>query len=169
MLKPDFYFDSIFQIPYDSLYEQGVRGLIYDVDNTLVSHADKLPPTKIISLIEKLRVTGFQVGLLSNNNSKRLRVFNESLQLPGFSMAAKPFTATIRRLMGNMGVSPDETAIIGDQLFADVWCGKRAGIITILVKPITEEEIITVRLKRGLERRMLKRYLNDTPRYEPKN
>lgn len=104
---------------------------------------------------------GFQVGLLSNNNARRLDVFNESMQLPGASMAAKPFTAVLRRLMKEMDVNPTETAIIGDQLFADVWCGKRAGLTTVLVKPLTEKEVVTVRIKRGLERRFLKRY------YEP--
>ena len=158
LLKPDFYFDSIFHVPYERLYEQGVRCLIYDIDNTLASHADKRPPTKIVTLVKKLRGMGFQIGLLSNNSARRLQVFNETMKLPGASMAAKPFTAILRRLMKEMGMNPQETAIIGDQLFADVWCGKRVGVTTVLVKPITEKEVITVRMKRGLERRVLKRY-----------
>ena len=160
LLKPDFYFDSIFDIPYNRLYEQGLRGIIYDIDNTLVTHADKKPTQKIVSLVNDLQDMGFKVGLLSNNNSRRLEIFNRSMCLPGASMAAKPFTKALRRMMVDMDVTPKETAIIGDQLFADIWCGKRAGIVTVLVKPISEKEVITVRLKRGLERRMLKRYLN---------
>ena len=162
LLKPDFYFDSIFQVPYEDLYNQGVRGLIYDIDNTLVTHDDKYPPDRIISFVSDLQSTGFQVGLLSNNNARRLAAFNESMRLPGASMAAKPFTKALKRMMAKMEVDPHETAIIGDQLFADVWCGKRAGIITVLVKPISEKEVITVRLKRGLERRILKRYYTQT-------
>ena len=158
LLKPDFYYDSIFHVPYEELYGQGLRGLIFDIDNTLVSHDDKVPPGKITDLVEKLQGMGFQIGLLSNNNSRRLEAFNESMQLPGASMAAKPFTLSLRRLMQKMEISPQETAIIGDQLFADIWCGKRVGIMTILVKPITHKEVITARVKRGLERRMLKRY-----------
>ena len=162
LLKPDLYLESIFQIPYEQLYEQGIRGLIYDVDNTLVNHGEKQTPSKIVSLVERLRQMGFQVGLLSNNNAQRINAFNEPIQLPGASNAAKPFTASLRRLMREMCVSPHETAIIGDQLFTDIWCGKRAGLLTILVKPISVDEIILVRLKRGLERRMLKRYLRQT-------
>lgn len=161
MLKPDFYFDSIFQIPYDRLYDSGIRCLIYDIDNTLVSHYDKRPPVKIVSLINRLRKRGFQVGLLSNNTSRRVNSFNEFMGLPGSSKAAKPFTAVLRRVMEEMDANPQETAIIGDQLFADVWCGKRAGITTVLVKPITDKEFFTVRIKRGLERRMLKKYLKE--------
>ena len=158
MLKPDFYFDSIFQLPYEHLYKQGVRGLIYDIDNTLASHADKYPPVKIISLIKRLQKMGFKVGLLSNNSYKRLAVFNQTMRLPGTARAGKPFAAALRKLMKKMDVNPKETAIIGDQLFADIWCGKRAGVMTVLVKPITEKEVVTVRIKRGLERWVLKRY-----------
>lgn len=158
MLKPDFYFDSIFQVPYDRLYEQGIRGLIYDIDNTLASHADLRPPGKIVSLVKQLQEMGFRVGLLSNNTSRRLSVFNETMKLPGASRAAKPFATSLMRLMKQMDIEQQQAAIIGDQLFADVWCGKKAGITTVLVKPITEKEVITVRIKRGLERRFLKRY-----------
>jgi len=161
LLNPDFYFDSIFQIPYEQLYAQGIRGLIFDIDNTLAGYDDRRPPLKTASLINRLHKVGFQVGLLSNNNAKRLTTFNEFMQLPGASLAAKPFTPALRRVMKEMGVSPNETAIIGDQLLADIWCGKRAGITTVLVKPLTEKEVITVRLKRGLERRMLQRYLSN--------
>ena len=158
LLKPDFYFDSIFSVPYDHLYKQGIRGLIYDIDNTLVSHADVRPPGKIVSLVKKLQGMGFYVGLLSNNTPKRMREFNEKMNLPCASRAAKPFAFSLKKLMKKMGMMPAEVAIIGDQLFADVWCGKRAGITTVLVKPITKTEVVTVRLKRGLERKFLKRY-----------
>ena len=104
---------------------------------------------------------GFQVGLLSNNSSRRLTAFNKTMNLPGTARAGKPFAASLRKLMKEMDVNPQETAIIGDQLFADIWCGKRAGVTTVLVKPITEKEVVTVRIKRGLERWVLKRY------YEP--
>jgi len=161
LIQPDFYFDSIFQIPYDRLYEQGIRCLVFDIDNTLAGYDDKHPPLKTASLINKLHDKGFKVGLLSNNNATRLQTFNEFMQLPGASLAAKPFTPALKRIMKEMGVGPSETAIVGDQLLADIWCGQRAGITTILVKPMTEKEVITVRLKRGVERRMLKRFLKD--------
>ena len=159
MLCPDYYYDSVFHIPYENLYEQGIRALIYDIDNTLATHADTHPPKATLELVEKLKGMGFKVALLSNNSPNRLNTFNEAMQLPGASLAAKPFTPGLRRVMQEMEVNCEETLIIGDQLFADVWCGKKGGISTILVKPITDKEWWTVRLKRGLERRMLKRYL----------
>jgi len=164
LINPDFYFDSIFQIPYDHLHEQGIRGLIFDIDNTLAGYDDKRPPVNTASLINKLHKMGFKVGLLSNNNAKRLQTFNEFMQLPGASLAAKPFTPALKRVMKEMGVDSNETAIIGDQLLADIWCGQRAGITTVLVKPLTEREVITVRLKSRLERKLLQRYLNERAR-----
>ena len=161
MINPNFYYDSVFHIPYEELYKQGIRGLIYDIDNTLAGYEDKHPRQQTADLINKLHEMGFKVGLLSNNTSGRLTTFNEFMKLPGASLAAKPFTPALRRVMKEMGVAPHETAIIGDQLLADIWCGQRAGITTILVKPLTESEVITVRLKRGLERRLLKRYLSE--------
>ena len=159
MIYPDLYYDSIFHIPYERLYEQGKRGLIYDIDNTMAGYADKIPPADTMDLVNKLLGMGFQIGLLSNNRASRLNEFNKSMKLPGASMAGKPFTSGLMRVMDDMGVSPFETVMIGDQLFADVWCGKRAGITTVMVKPLTEHEILFVKLKRGLERVMLKQFL----------
>ena len=159
MIRPDFYYNSIYEIPYERLYEQGLRALVYDIDNTLVTHADEYPTEPVVALIERLRKIGFKIALLSNNTPNRLNNFNKDIKLHGASMAAKPFTPGLRRVMRAMQVNEKETAIIGDQLFADVWCGQKAGVTTVLVKPITEKEWWTVRLKRGLERRMLKRFL----------
>ena len=159
MLKPDFYFDSIFQIPYEKLYDQNVRALIYDIDNTMAGYEEIRPPVKVVDLVNKLIDKGFKVGLLSNNNKKRVNSFNESMGLPMASKANKPLTSALGRVISEMGVHKSEAVIIGDQLFTDVWCGKRAGITTILVKPLTENDVLSVRLKRGLERRLLKNYL----------
>ena len=160
MLKPDYYFESVFHIPYDRLYELGIRALIYDIDNTLASYDDKLAPEQIRLLVKDLKEMGFKVGLLSNNNARRVDMFNEPMGLPSSSMSGKPFTIALMRLMGEMAVQGQECAIVGDQILADVWCGKRAGITTVLVKPLTDKEVITVRLKRIVERPLLKKYLS---------
>ena len=159
MLKPDFYYDSIFQIPYERLYDNGIRALIYDIDNTMAGYDEIRPTVKIMTLVNNLKDIGFKVGLLSNNNAKRVVSFNESMGLPMSYKANKPLTATIKRMLTEMNVNQKEAVIIGDQLFTDVWCGKNANITTILVKPLTENDVLSVRIKRGLERRMLKHYL----------
>jgi len=159
VLRPHWYCDSVFTIPYDELYARGIRALIYDIDNTLAGYDDALPPPRTLELFDRLREKGFTVGLLSNNTHERLRGFNQHIQLPGFAPAGKPFTTTLTRLMRVMGATKRETALIGDQLFTDVWCGRRAGICAILVKPLTDKDVLWVRIKRRLERVVLKRIL----------
>lgn len=159
MVGPDYVYDSVHEIPYERLYEQGIRALVYDIDNTLATHADITPPDSVLTLVNRLQDIGFKVALLSNNTPNRLSLFNKDMQLYGASMAGKPFAPGLRRVMKDMEVTPEETLMIGDQLFADIWCGYNAGVATVLVKPIALKEWWTVRLKRGLERRMLKRIL----------
>ena len=157
-LAPDYYFDSVLDIPYENLWKQKIRGLIYDLDNTL-AHFDKpQTPAKIAAMLTRLQRMGFRICLLTNNTRARLRQFDH-LGLDGIANAVKPFTRGVRAAMEKMGTKPAHTAIIGDQLFSDVWAGKNARITTVLVKPLTEKDFFFVRIKRVLERWYLRRYL----------
>ena len=158
-LRPNFFYESVFDIPYDKLYKNGKRFLIYDIDNTLAGYKDAAAPERIVEFVAKLQNMGFSVGLLSNNKFKRLESFNKTMRLPGKSMAGKPFTRGLKKLMRDMDANCANTVMIGDQLFADIWCGKNAGVATIMVKPITDHEILFVRFKRFFEKIWLKKYL----------
>ena len=158
MLEPDYYFESVFEIPYDKLLEQNIRGLIFDIDNTLTAFDEEKASPKTIELLMSLHDKGFSLCLLTNNTRKRLKRFNKDLLLPGFANALKPFSCGIKKAMNEMKVEPSQTAIIGDQLFTDVWAGKRAGIATIMVKPITQRDFAFVKFKRILENRVLKKF-----------
>jgi len=158
MLTPDYYYESVFMIPYKALWEKNIRGLIFDLDNTLTPFHEKLPPAKIVALMKRLEKMGFQVCLLTNNTPNRLKQFNEGMKLKGIANGLKPFTRGIKKAMKLMGTNRSETVIIGDQLLSDVWGGKNAGICTILVKPITEKDFFFVRFKRHIERFMLRNY-----------
>jgi len=161
MLIPDYYYDSVFHIPYDELWEKKIRGLIFDLDNTLTPFHEKLPPAKVVALMKKLEKMGFQVCLLTNNTPRRMKRFNEGMRLNGVANGLKPFTRGVRRAMQIMGTGRKQTVIIGDQLLSDVWAGKNAGIGTILVKPITEKDFFFVRMKRVVERFMLRKYFRE--------
>ena len=158
MPRPDFYYKSIFEIPFDELYKDNIRGLIFDIDNTLTIYNEDLPPDDTIALLEKLQKMGFKICLLTNNTKGRLSRFNKYLKLDGFSGALKPFTRGIKKAVAKMGTTKQETVIIGDQLFSDILAGKNAGIKTILVKPITEKDFFFVKIKRLIERPFLKKY-----------
>ena len=147
---PDEYLDSAYEIDYEMLYEQGYRGVIFDIDNTLVPHgapADK----RSIELFERLRKIGYRNLLLSNNKEPRVKMFNDEVHSQYIYKAGKPLPAGYIKAMEIMGTTPETTMFVGDQLFTDVWGAKKAGIRTWLVKPIHPKEEIQIVLKRRLE------------------
>ena len=158
MLEPDFYFESVFKISYEKLWENNIRGLIFDIDNTLTAYDEKQPSPETVKLLGKLCDMGFRLCLLTNNTNRRLESFNENLKLAGFANALKPFSYGVKKALKKMEVTSSQAAIIGDQLLTDVWAGKRSGVMTVLVRPITQKDFAFVRFKRLIEKRMLKKF-----------
>ena len=154
---PDRYVASTYVIDFEKLYADGVRGLIFDIDNTLVPHGAPAD-ARAVKLFERLRAIGFRCCLISNNQEKRVKMFNEPIQVNYVYNAHKPSTRNYIRAMEIMGTDRESTVFIGDQLFTDVWGAKRAGIPNILVKPIHPKEEIQIVLKRYLERLVLHFY-----------
>jgi HAD superfamily phosphatase (TIGR01668 family) len=158
LLDPDYYFHSVYDIPYQKFYNQDFRGIIFDVDNTLTAFDVLKPQEKTVALLNRLKHMGFQLFLLTNNSQKRLNGFNEELALPGKAMALKPFSWGVKRAMRVMKTTPRSTIIVGDQLLTDVWAGRNAKITTILIKPITDKDFKFVNFKRIIERKLLRKY-----------
>ena len=150
---PDRYVASTYVIDFEKLYEEGVRGLIFDIDNTLVPHGAPADE-RAVRLFQRLKDIGFRCCLISNNQEKRVKMFNEPIQVD-YVYAHKPSVKNYIRAMEIMGTDRENTVFIGDQLFTDVWGAKRAGIPNILVKPIHPREEIQIVLKRYLEKIVL--------------
>lgn len=154
---PDEYMDSTYSIDFDKLYEEGYRGLLFDIDNTLVEHgADATDDAK--QLIKRLQDTGFEICLISNNKIERVERFNRDVQVRYIYDARKPSRKNYVKAMELMGTTVNNTVFVGDQLFTDVFGAKRIGIHNILVKPINPKEEIQIVLKRYLERIVLHFY-----------
>ncbi len=156
-IYPDEYLDSTYEIDFEQLYEDGYRGVIFDIDNTLVPHGAPADE-RSKKLLNYLRDRGFKIVLLSNNTKTRVDMFNEDLHLDSIPRGAKPFLKGYKKAMQIMGTSKENTFFVGDQLFTDVWGAKRLGIRSILVKPINAKEEIQIVLKRKLENIVLKEY-----------
>lgn len=154
---PDDYVVSTYMIPFEKLYEEGYRGLIFDIDNTLVPHGAPADD-RAKKLFVKLKETGFRCCLISNNQEPRVKMFNEEIQVDYICNAHKPSTKNYIKAMQIMGTDTSNTIFVGDQLFTDVWGAKRTGIRNILVKPIHPKEEIQIVLKRYLERIVLHFY-----------
>ena len=151
---PDQYLASTYVIDFEKLYKEGFRGLIFDIDNTLVPHGAPADE-RAIALFARLKNLGFSCCLLSNNQMERVSSFNEPIQVFFIENAHKPSAKNYRRAMEMMGTDEKNTLFIGDQLFTDVYGAKRAGIRTVLVRPIHPKEEIQIVFKRYLERIVL--------------
>lgn len=129
--------DNIYEISGQALECRGIRLLLADLDNTLVPYGVPLPDDKLRAWRDELAAYGVTLFILSNNrHESRPRTFAQALDVPYIGHAGKPKTASFRRAMEQMQVGPEQTAIVGDQVFTDVLGGNRAGVATILVKPI---------------------------------
>lgn len=157
---PDYYITSAYAINYQKWYDKGIRGLLFDIDNTLVTHGAKAD-SKAIALMAELKRIGFRVCLLSNNKEERVKMFNDDVQVDYIFKANKPSRQSYRKAMEIIGTNEDTTVFVGDQLFTDIFGAKRTGITTILVSPIHPKEEIQIVLKRYLERIILYYYNKD--------
>jgi hypothetical protein len=156
-LYPDEYVSSTYRINFEKLYEEGYRGIIFDIDNTLVPHGAPADE-RSLELFRRLRNIGFESCLLSNNKEPRVAMFNESIATKYLCEAHKPSRQGYEQAMQQMGTDVDTTLFIGDQIFTDLLGAKNAGLRMILVKPMNPKEEIQIVLKRIPEKLILATY-----------
>ena len=145
---------STYRIDFEKLYQEGYRGIIFDIDNTLVPHGAPADE-KAVRLFDRLKKIGFQCCLVSNNKSPRVEMFNKDVHVHTVALAHKPLSGGYRKAMKLMGTDPGTTFVVGDQIFTDLWGGSFMGLMTIMVLPINPKEEIQIVLKRFLERPIL--------------
>lgn len=154
---PDIYVSSAYDIDFQKYYDNGYRGILFDIDNTLVPHGAPADE-RSRELIKSLKEMGFRILFLSNNKEPRVKMFNDAVGAEYIYKAGKPGVKAYRQAMERMGTDERTTFFVGDQLFTDVWGAKNAGIFSILVKPIDKKEEIQIVLKRYLEKIVLASY-----------
>ena len=165
---PDLYVDSTYEIDFEKLYSEGIRGLIFDIDNTLVEHG--LPATdRARELFDRLRDIGFKTCLISNNKEPRVKPFAMEVKSDYVFKANKPSKKNYLKAMDIMNTDKSNTCFVGDQLFTDVYGANRCDIKSILVKPIHPKEEIQIVLKRKLEKIVLHFYKKRIEKNERKN
>jgi len=155
---PDMYQKSIYHIDYDKLKEDGVKCLLFDLDNTCVPFKDVEPNKKLKELFETLKDMDFKVVIFSNASKKRILPFKNGLNVDCSAKSRKPSTKKLLSVMSILGYGLSDTVIIGDQLYTDILCGNRAGIKTILVNPMSKDDLLFTKLFRFLERKKFKKF-----------
>lgn len=154
---PDKYLKSIDEVDFEKYYGQGIRGIISDIDNTLVPHG--FPADEhIIKVFEKIHNLGIDTCLISNNKEPRVKPFADAVQSKYIFDAHKPSTKNYIKAMEMMGTDKESTLFLGDQIFTDVWGANRTGIQSIMLEKINPKEEIQIVLKRIPEKFIMWRW-----------
>lgn len=155
---PDMYQKSIYHIDYDKLQEDGIKCLLFDLDNTCIPYKDKAPNKKLIELFETLKDMDFKIIIFSNATKKRIKPFKQQLNVDCLARAGKPRSQNFLKVMKMFNYNLSDVAIIGDQLYKDILGGNKVGIKTILVNPMSLDDMFFTKIIfRPLERNKFKK------------
>ncbi len=155
LLAPDRYYTSVEAIDLDALRRQGITALLVDLDNTLLPRDTNELTDQPKRWADRARGAGFSVCLVSNNWHERVHRVASELGFQLVPRALKPFPFGFRRAMRILGVAPEHTAVIGDQLFTDILGGKLVGATTVLVGPLSHADLPHTLFLRLIEARIL--------------
>lgn len=158
MLKlflPNEHVKSVFEITPKELKEKGIKGIVTDLDNTLVEWDRPSATPKLIQWFEEMKAHGILITIVSNNNETRVKSFSDPLQIPFIHRAKKPMGRAFNQAIDQMGIKKEEAVVIGDQLMTDILGGNRSGFHTILVVPVAQSDGFATKFNRQLERRIL--------------
>lgn len=160
MLKlflPNEFVKDVYEISPEKLKQRGVKGIITDLDNTLIEWNRPNATPKLIEWLTSMRDNDIKVTIISNNKEERVKLFSDPLQLPFIHRARKPLLTAFQRALRKMDVKPDEVVVIGDQLLTDILGGNRLKLYTILVVPVANSDGWSTRFNRVIEKRILNR------------
>jgi len=152
---PNQHVKSILDIHPKDLQEKGIKGIITDLDNTLVEWDRPNATPKVIEWLEEMKKSQIKVTIVSNNNEKRVKSFSDPLNISFIYRARKPLALAFHRAAKQMNIKKEETVVIGDQLLTDVLGGNRGGFHTILVVPVAQTDGIATKFNRMVERKIL--------------
>ena len=158
MLYPKEYLNSVKDITLDLLNKNNIKGLILDVDNTLIS-LDRKMPAGVADWAKKLKEKGIKICILSNSNKlDKIDQAAKIIDVPYIFFAKKPLRSGFLRAKDLLRLDNENIAVVGDQIFTDVLGANRCEMFSILVKPIQEKDYLLTRIKRPLEKYIIKRY-----------
>ncbi|MBM0064277.1 YqeG family HAD IIIA-type phosphatase [Alkalicoccobacillus gibsonii] len=155
-LLPNQYVQSIYEINLGELQKKGIRAIITDLDNTLVEWDRPEATPEVREWVKRIKEHDMAVTIVSNNTEKRVKAFADPEEMVFIHSARKPMRRSFVRACQQMEVTPEETVVVGDQIFTDVLGGNRAGLQTILVVPVAKSDGLATLLNRRAERFVLR-------------
>ena len=153
---PDLYYDRITSIDLDDLRSRGIRGLVIDLDNTLVAWRSSEIPRDVSAWASTALRKGFSLCIASNTRRyRRLAGVASALGASYVTGVSKPRRAGYRRAVRELDLPVESVAAIGDQILTDILCANRAGLLSIFVERISQREFVVTKINRRIERRIL--------------
>lgn len=133
---PDEKARTVMDVDYEGLKDRGIKGVIFDLDNTIARWGDRSLEQEIIELFDRITSLGLQVAILTNSRREEIENFIKELPVPHLFNANKPRKRGFQSILRELEVSGTEAAMVGDQLFTDVLGANRVNMYTIHVEPI---------------------------------
>lgn len=159
LIYPNEYLNSVKDIKIELLQKNHIKGLILDVDNTLIDFNRKMPDG-VETWVRDLKKEGMKFCILSNSNKvDKVQGVAERLDIPFLYFAKKPFKKGFKKARELLKLEAGNIAVVGDQIMTDVIGANRSGMFSILVEPIEEKDYLLTRIKRPLEKVIIQRYL----------
>ena len=155
---PDIYAKNIFTIDYKKLKSNGIKCILFDLDNTIAPLSEKTPSKDVKELFSYIDDLNIKTIILSNASKKRVAPFKEVLNVDSSCKTRKPFKYKYKKILRMFGYEFSEVAAIGDQILTDVCGANRCGITSIFVDKLTDEETIWTKINRKIEKRILKNF-----------
>lgn len=153
-LLPNEFVRSIYEITPEKLHDLGIKGIITDLDNTLVEWDRADATEELVEWFEMMREAGIKIIIASNNHEARVRQFAEPHGIPFIFRAKKPLGGAYYAALVQLRLRRDEVAMLGDQLLTDIMGAKRQKLYTFLVKPVADSDGLVTKFNRFVERRV---------------
>ena len=155
LFKPQYVFNSISDVSVEFLNSKRIKGLLLDLDNTLTTHNNPIPPQSSLEWLDNMKKADIKLMIVSNNSAERVMPFAEQLGVDFVSRGKKPLPVGYNKACRRLGIEKTQLASVGDQIFTDVLGSNLAGIRSIFVFPIEPETSLPFRIKRFAERPFL--------------
>ena len=155
IFRPTYVFNDITGMTPKFLKRKHIKGIVLDIDNTLTTHNNPVPPQSSMDWLARVKKAGIKLIIVSNNKPPRVEPFAQLLDLEYVANGRKPLTYGINEAVRRMGFEKCDIAAIGDQIFTDIMGANLAGIRSCFVYPLEPETSLPFRFKRTIEKPLL--------------
>lgn len=161
--KPTWMVENIYQISPEKLKKHRIKAVFADLDNTLIAWNNPHGTPELLAWIDVIKASGIQVVIVSNNSAERIKIVADHLGLAYVPRALKPTKSGYRRAAKKIGVPLEQCVMVGDQLITDIQGANRAGMRSILVRPIVASDAWNTSINRFFERFIMRHLLHKNP------